>query len=267
MLMPPSKKATRPKWFCTSKGLLDCGPSGIISGDAIITHNGTLYVAAAQAFNPATVIVWEVSHGHGTGLEFAPKTSITTSTPLSPPNWSAALTTKCCGVVGVAFDPTCGCSVIVFVVVEGKYMSPHDPYEGPSIIGWRESKVDISIPATHDKSKRIHFNHFDLPIDLGTLARVVYSAQDGEIVVAFLHGGIHIFSCLTFTPLANYQINVGSSIVVPTFSTTCCCSASVWHGTNKGEAMLKIIRVLPPAFPIGQEKANSSTWERAIAER
>jgi hypothetical protein len=30
---------------------------------------------------------------------------------------------------------------------------------------------------------------------------------------------------------------------------------------------LKIIRVLPPAIPIDQGKANSLTWERAIAER
>jgi len=83
---PPTQNATPPKWFCTSKGLLDCGPSGIIVGDAIIIDNGTLYVADVQAFNPATVIVWEVSLGHRNGLEFSPKTSITTSTPLSPPN-------------------------------------------------------------------------------------------------------------------------------------------------------------------------------------
>lgn len=31
--------------------------------------------------------------------------------------------------------------------------------------------------------------------------------------------------------------------------------------------MLKIIRVLPPAVPSSQVKANSSNWERAIAER
>ena len=183
------------------------------------------------------------------------------------------------------------------LIFAGKYMSPHDPDEGPSITGWRvqrwessfqpvvlhpifgsmdgkppmrtawESKVDISIPATDDKSKGIHFNPFDLPKYLGTLARVVYSAQGGEIAVAFLQGRVRMFSGSNFEPVANYQINVGSSIAVPAFSATSCCSASVWHDTRKGETMLKIIRVLPPPFPIGQEKATSSTWEHAIAER
>ncbi|RHN80176.1 hypothetical protein MtrunA17_Chr1g0185411 [Medicago truncatula] len=168
-----------------------------------------------------------------------------------------------------------------------KYMSHHNPYEGPSVTEWRvqrwesssqhvvihpifgsfhgnpdiqmvwESKVDISIPATNDKSKEIHFNRFNFLIDLGTLARVVYSAQGGEIVVAFLYGGIHIFSGLTFTHVANYQINVGSSIAILVFSATSYCSASAWHDTNKGDPMLKIIWVLPPTFPIGQEKATS----------
>jgi len=95
-----------------------------------------------------------------------------------------------------------------------------------------ESKVDISIPSTDDKSKGIHFNHFDIEIYLGTLARVVYSTQAGEIVVAFLHCGVRIFSCLTFTPVANYRINVRSLIDVPDFYATSCYSASVWHDTN-----------------------------------
>jgi hypothetical protein len=176
-------------------------------------------------------------------------------------------------------------------------MSPHDPDEGPSITGWRvqrwessfqpvvlhplfesfdgnphmqtiwESKVDICIPATDDKSKGIHFNPFDLPTYLGTLARVGYSAQGGEIAVTFFQGRVRIFSGSNFEPVANYQINVGASIDVPAFSATSCCSASVWHDTGKGETMLKITRVLPSPFPIGQEKATSSTWEHAIAER
>jgi len=176
-------------------------------------------------------------------------------------------------------------------------MSPYDRDEGPSITGWRvqrwessvqpvvlhplfgsfdgnppmrtiwESNVDIIIPTTDNKSKGIHFNPFDLPTYLGTLARVVYSVQGGEIAVAFLHGRVRIFYGSNFEPVANYQINVGSSIAVPAFSATSCCSASVWHDPSKGETMLKIIRVLPPPFPIGQEKATSSTWEHAIAER
>ncbi|XP_003593532.3 mediator of RNA polymerase II transcription subunit 16 [Medicago truncatula] len=328
---PPTQNATPPKWFCTSKGLIECGPSGIIAADAIITDSGMLHVAGVLAFSPATVIVWVVLPGQGNGLEFSPKTSITTSAPLSPPNWigfaplpaflfswqdqsiplhcstvsnfsayvssEAAPSTQCCGVAGVAFDPTRGGSVIAAVVVEGKYMSPHDPDESLSITGWRvqrwessfqpvvlnpifgsmdgnppmrtvwESKVDISIPATDDKSKGIHFNPFDLPKYLGTLARVVFSAQGGEIAVAFFQGRVRIFSGSNFEPVTNYEINVGSSISVPAFSATSCCSASVWHDTSKGEAMLKIIRVLPPPFPIGQEKATSSTWEHAISER
>jgi hypothetical protein len=176
-------------------------------------------------------------------------------------------------------------------------MSPYDPDEGPLITGWRvqqwessyqpvvlhpifgsfhgkppmqtvwESKVDISIAATNDKSKGIYSNPFDLPTNMRTLARVVYSDQGGEIAVAFLQGLVRIFSGSNFEPVANYQINVGSEIAIPAFSATSCCSAFVWHDTSKGETMLKITRVLPPAFPIGQEKATSSTWERAIAER
>jgi hypothetical protein len=153
---PPTQNAAAPKWFCTSKGLFDCGTSRIIAADAIITDSGTLHVAGVQASNPATVIVWEVLPGRGNGLEFSPKTSITTSAPLSPPNWGrfsplpaflfswqdqsiplhcstvssfsayvsseAAPTTQCCGVAGVAFDPTRGGSVIAAVVVEGMYI-------------------------------------------------------------------------------------------------------------------------------------------------
>lgn len=153
------------------------------------------------------------------------------------------------------------------------------------------SKVDTSIQPTNDfkchpttvtgptsegrkisdsgveKAKRVNFDPFDLPSDVRTLARIVYSAHGGEIAVAFLRGGVHIFSGPTFAPVDNYQINVGSAIAAPAFSSTSCCSASVWHDTSKDRTILKIIRVLPPAVPSSQEKANSSAWERAIAER
>ncbi|VVA23595.1 PREDICTED: mediator of RNA polymerase II [Prunus dulcis] len=238
---------------------------------------------------------------------------------------SATTTTWGSGVTAVAFDPTCGGSVIAVVIVEGQYMSPYDPDEGPSITGWRVqrwksslqpvvlhqifgnptssfggqapmqtvwmSKVDTSIQPTNDfkshqaaasgatsdarkttdssleKSKRVSFDPFDLPSDVRTLARIVYSAHGGEIAVAFLRGGVHIFSGPNFAPVDNYQINVGSAIATPAFSSTSCCSASVWHDSGKDRTVLKIIRVLPPAVSSSQVKANSSTWERAIAER
>jgi hypothetical protein len=238
---------------------------------------------------------------------------------------SAATTTWGSGVTAVAFDPTRGGSVIAVVIVEGQYMSPYDPDEGPSITGWRVQRWESSlkpvvlhqifgnptssfggqapmqtvwvttvnkcIAPTNDyklhqpavagpcsdaintpdssleKTKRACFDPFDLPSDVRTLARIVYSAHGGEIAVAFLRGGVHIFSGASFSPVDNYQINVGSTIAAPAFSSTSCCSASVWHDTNKDRTILKIIRVLPPAVAISQVKANSSTWERAIAER
>lgn len=129
-----------------------------------------------------------------------------------------------------------------------------------------EGGVNTSEPGT-EESKRVVFDPFDLPSDVRTLARIVYSAHGGEVAVAFLRGGIHIFSGSSFTPVDNYQINVVSAIASPAFSSTSCCSATVWHDTTKDCTMLKIIRVLPPAVPSSQVKANSSTWERAIAER
>lgn len=121
--------------------------------------------------------------------------------------------------------------------------------------------------STIEKAKRVSFDPFDLPSDVRTLARIVYSAHGGEIAVAFLRGGVHIFSGPNFAPVDNYQINVGSAIAAPAFSSTSCCSASVWHDSSKDRTILKILRVLPPAVPSSQVKANSSTWERAIAER
>ncbi|XP_038689303.1 mediator of RNA polymerase II transcription subunit 16 isoform X2 [Tripterygium wilfordii] len=238
---------------------------------------------------------------------------------------SAATTTWGSGVSAVAFDPTRGGSVIAVVIVEGQYMSPYDPDEGPSITGWRVqrwesslqpvvlhqifgnptssfggqtpmqtvwvSKVDRSIQPTNDfnfhlgaipspivdarkssnsttdKGKRVVWDPLDLPSDFRTLAQIVYSAHGGEITFAFMRGGVHIFSGPNFAPVDHYQINVGSVIAAPAFSSTSCCSASVWHDTRNDRTILKIIRVLPPTAPSSQLKANSSTWERAIAER
>ena len=154
-----------------------------------------------------------------------------------------------------------------------------------------QTKVDLSIPPTNDfknhqapavgmntdiqkvsefgfdKSKRVNFDPFDLPSDVRALARIVYSPHGGEIAIAFLRGEVHIFSGPNFAPVDNYQISVGSAIAAPAFSSTSCCSASVWHDTSKDQTILKIIRVLPHAIPTSQVKANSSNWERAIAER
>nr|XP_043623336.1 mediator of RNA polymerase II transcription subunit 16 [Erigeron canadensis] len=378
-----SNQSGASKWFCTSKGLLGAGPSGIMAADAIVTDTGALHVAGVPIVNPSTVVVWEVTPGPGNGFQATPKTTTSNGIPpsLNPPSWdgfaslasylfswqeylfleakqgkkqteqdysdmvalhcspvsnfsayvspeasaqSAATTTWGSGVTAVAFDPTCGGSVVTIVIVEGQYMSPYDPDEGPSITGWRVqrwesslepvvlhpifgnptssfggqppmqtvwvTKVNKSIPATDniknnqagapgtseglntsesdtEKAKRVVFDPFDLPSDVRTLAHIVYSAHGGEVAVAFLRGGVHIFSGSSFTPVDNYQINVVSAIASPAFSSTSCCSATVWHDTARDCTMLKIIRVLPPAVPSNQVKTNSSTWERAIAER
>ncbi|XP_062096656.1 mediator of RNA polymerase II transcription subunit 16 isoform X1 [Humulus lupulus] len=375
---PPNQSTAPAKWFCTSKGLLGAGPSGIMAADAIITDSGAMHVAGVPIVNPSTVVVWEVTPGPGSGFQTTAKRVASNGVPpsISPPSWagfsplaaylfswqeyliseaksgkkqtdlelsetvqlhcspvsnfsayvspeaaaqSATTTTWGSGVTAVAFDPTRGGSVIAVVIVEGQYMSPYDPDEGPSITGWRvqrwessvqpvvlhqifgnptssfggqapmqtvwESKVNTCIQPTNDfkchqttaagptsdsiveKAKRVTFDPFDLPSDVRTLARIVYSAHGGEIAVSFLRGGVHIFSGPNFAPVDNYQINVGSAIAAPAFSSTSCCSASVWHDTSKDRTILKIIRVLPPAVPSSQDKANSSTWERAIAER
>nr|XP_018677872.1 PREDICTED: mediator of RNA polymerase II transcription subunit 16-like isoform X2 [Musa acuminata subsp. malaccensis] len=239
---------------------------------------------------------------------------------------SAATTTWGSGVTAVAFDPTRGGSVITVVIVEGQYMSPYDPDEGPSITGWRVqcwesslqpvvlhpifgnpassfggqppmqtvwlTRVNKSIPPTDDlrnpqtcsakpmisdelnssdssveRANRLSFDPYDLPNDVRQLAQIVYSAHGGEVAVAFLRGGVHIFSGANFNPVDSYHINVGSTIAAPAFSSTSCCLASVRHDTIKDRMILKIIRVLPPAIGSSQSKVNSATWERAIADR
>ncbi|KFK31000.1 hypothetical protein AALP_AA6G055700 [Arabis alpina] len=289
---------------------------------------------AAYLFSWQEYLISEINQGknpteHDTSdaisLSCSPVSNFSAYVSPEAASQSAATTTWGSGVTAVAFDPTRGGSVIAVVIVEGQYMSPYDPDEGPSITGWRVqrwessvqpvvlhhifgnptsnfggqvptqtvwvSRVDLSIPPTKDfknhqaaaagpsvdaqkeldssddKANKVVFDPFDLPSDIRTLARIVYSAHGGEIAVAFLRGGVHIFSGPTFSPVENYQINVGSAIAAPAFSPTSCCSASVWHDAAKDCAMLKIIRVLPPALPRNQSKVDQSTWERAIAER
>ncbi|KAK3156828.1 hypothetical protein QOZ80_2AG0112500 [Eleusine coracana subsp. coracana] len=238
---------------------------------------------------------------------------------------SATTTTWGSGVTSVAFDPTRGGSVITVVIVEGQYMSPYDPDEGPSITGWRvqcwesslqpvvlhpifgsptsfggqppmqtvwSTRVNKSIPPTEDlknpqtyvpmpttsdersssecsvdRANRLSFDPYDLPNDVRQLAQIVYSAHGGEVAVAFLRGGVHIFSGPNFDQVDSYHVNVGSAIAPPAFSSSSCCLASVWHDTLKDRTILKIIRVLPPGILSTQTKVNSATWERAIADR
>ncbi|KAG0447071.1 hypothetical protein HPP92_028517 [Vanilla planifolia] len=238
---------------------------------------------------------------------------------------SAATTTWGSGVTAVAFDPTRGGSMISVVIVEGQYMSPYDPDEGPSITGWRVqcwesslqpvvlhpifgnpssfggqtpmqtvwlTRVNKSIPPTDEttnpqpctssstisdernssdssieRAKRLSFDPYDLPSDVRQLAHIVYSAHGGEVAVAFLRGGVHIFSGANLNQLDSYHINVGSAIAAPAFSSSGCCLASVWHDTSKDRTTLKIFRVLPPAIPSNQSKVSSAAWERAIADR
>lgn len=57
---------------------------------------------------------------------------------------SAATTTWASGVSAVAFDPSRGGSVLAVAIVEGQYMSPHNPDEGPSLTGWRVQRWESS---------------------------------------------------------------------------------------------------------------------------
>lgn len=150
--------------------------------------------------------------------------------------------------------------VIKCIPASSEFKGPGAAAVPPTCNG--ESNHESGIEA----AKRVSFDPFDLPSDIRTLARIVYSAHGGEIAVSFLRGGVHIFSGANFAAVDSYQISVGSAIAAPAFSSTSCCSASVWHDTSKDCTLLKIIRVLPPA-PTSQAKANSATWERAIAER
>lgn len=86
---PPNQNGTPSKWFCTSKGLLGAGPSGIMAADAIITDSGAMHVAGVPIVNPSTVVVWEVTPGPGNGFQAIPKTSVSNGVPpsLNPPSW------------------------------------------------------------------------------------------------------------------------------------------------------------------------------------
>ena len=65
---PPSQTNATPEWFCTSKGLLGAGPSGIMAADAIVTDSGAMHVAGVLIVNPSTVVVWKVTPRPGPGF-------------------------------------------------------------------------------------------------------------------------------------------------------------------------------------------------------
>ncbi|PNX91581.1 mediator of RNA polymerase II transcription subunit 16-like protein, partial [Trifolium pratense] len=122
-----------------------------------------------------------------------------------------------------------------------------------------QSKVNLSIPPTNDFK-----NHQSPANGMATdVKKVSESIPDKSKRVNF----VHTFSGPNFAPVDNYLIPVVSAIAAPAFSSTSCCSASVWHDTSKNYTILKIIRVLPPSIPINKAKVNSSTWKRAISER
>ncbi|XP_077226254.1 mediator of RNA polymerase II transcription subunit 16-like [Tasmannia lanceolata] len=171
------------------------------------------------------------------------------------------------------------------VVLHPIFGSPASNYGGqaPMHTVW-STRVNKSIPPMGDckcpqaaaagvqslsekAANRLSFDPYDLPSDVRMLAQLVYSAHGGEVAVAFLRGGVHIFSGASFGPVDSYHINVGSTIAAPAFSSTSCCLASVWHDTSGDHTILKIIRVLPPAVLSTQVKVNSATSERAIADR
>lgn len=86
---PPNQSGAASKWYCTSKGLLGAGPSGIMAADAIVTDGGALHVAGVPIVNPSTVVVWEVTPGPGNGFQAVPKSSTSTGVPpsVNPPSW------------------------------------------------------------------------------------------------------------------------------------------------------------------------------------
>ncbi|RWW78860.1 hypothetical protein BHE74_00012890 [Ensete ventricosum] len=97
---------------------------------------------------------------------------------------SAATTTWGSGVTAVAFDPTRGGSVITVVIVE--------------VISDELNSSDCSV----ERTNRLSFDPYDLPNDVRQLARIVYSAHGGEVAVAFLRGGVHVFSGANFNPVS-----------------------------------------------------------------
>ncbi|CAJ2662470.1 unnamed protein product [Trifolium pratense] len=173
---------------------------------------------------------------------------------------SAATTISGSGVTAVAFDSTRAGSVIAVAIVEGQYMSA-DPDEGQSITGWRvqrwkpslqhivlhpifgnptsiggqppmrtvsQSKVNLSIPPTNDFK-----NHQSPANGMATdVQKVSESIPDKSKQVNFdPFYFVHIFSGPNVAPVDNYLIPVVSAIAAPAFSSTSCCSASVWHDT------------------------------------
>lgn len=157
----------------------------------------------------------------------------------------------------------------VWLTRVNKSIPPTDDLRNPQAYSFKPIVNDelTSSDCSAERANRLSFDPYDLPNDVRQLAQIVYSVHGGEIAVAFLRGGVHIFSGANFDTVDSYHVNVGSTIAAPAFSSTGCCLASVWHDSYKDRMILKIIRVLPPAIAASQAKVNSATWERAIADR
>ncbi|KAF2305150.1 hypothetical protein GH714_002106 [Hevea brasiliensis] len=357
---PPSQSNATPKWFCTSKGLLGAGPSGIMAADAIVTDSGAMHVAGVPIVNPSTIVVWEVTPGPGPGFQATPKTSTSTGLPpsLNPPNWSgfaplaaylfswqeyliseakqekkhtdqdfsdtvslhcspvsnfsayvspeaaaqsAATTTWGSGVTAVAFDPTRGGSVIAVVIVEGQYMSPYDPDEGPSITGWRVQRWESSLQPvvlhqifgnpTSSLCGRHPCKLYGYPKWIQAylqqmILKIIKRLQQGPFLMPERHLILvlrrqkvslliplicqvmldHLLELFILLMVTAIRLMLDLQLPLLLSLPQAAALLLFWHDTSKDRTM-KIIRVLPPAVPNSQVKANSSTWERAIAER
>ncbi|KAE9461848.1 hypothetical protein C3L33_06244, partial [Rhododendron williamsianum] len=320
---PPNQSSAASKWFCTSKGLLGAGPSGIMAADAIVTDGGALHVAGVPIVNPSTVVVWEVTPGPGNGFQATPKSSTGSGVPpsVNPPSWdgfaplaaylfswqeyflleakqgrkhtdqdyidmvslhcspvsnfsayvspeaaaqSAATTTWGSGVTAVAFDPTRGGSVIAVVIVEGQYMSPYDPDEGPSITGWRVQRWESSLkPVVLHQIFGNPTSSFggQAPMQtvwVTTVNKCIPPTNDYKIQQP---AGAGPSSDVINTP--DSSLEKTKRVCFDPFD----LPSDVRTLALIDRTVLKIIRVLPPAVPSSQVKANSSIWERAIAER
>ncbi|KAA8519819.1 hypothetical protein F0562_014091 [Nyssa sinensis] len=302
---PPNQSGGSSKWFCTSKGLLGAGPSGIMAADAIITDSSAMHVAGVPIVNPSTVVVWEVTPGPGNGFQATPKATVSNGVPpsLNTPwdgftplaaylfswqeylqletkqgrkqtdqdysdmvslhcspvsNFSAyvspeaasqspATTTWGSGVTAVAFDPTRGGSVIAVVIVEGQYMSPYDPDEGPTITGWRVQRWESSLqPVVLHQIFGNPTSSFGGPAPMQT----VWVTKVNKCIPP-----TNDFKCsqVAVTGPASDARNTSDS------------------GGEKAKTLTFDAFDLPSDIRtlarIVQMKANSSTWERAIAER
>ncbi|KAK4399071.1 Mediator of RNA polymerase II transcription subunit, partial [Sesamum angolense] len=255
--VPPNQTGAPSKWFCTSKGLLGAGPSGIMAADAIVTDSGAMHVAGVPIVNPSTVVVWEVTPGPGNGFQVSNFSAYVKPEAAAQ---SAATTTWGSGVTAVAFDPNTWwfvwgkvllqalvCLLKPIGVYAGQYMSPYDPDEGPSVTGWRvqrwESTVENVVIHQIFGNPSSNFGG-QAPKQTVWVSKVIkcipasseFKCPGASQIPAVCDGKSTLESGAENSKkkaVDSYQINVGSAIAAPAFSSTSCCSASVWHDTGK----------------------------------